>query len=487
MPPSNRRGKDASKPKGKGNPKPKSTSKTPKRNVNQWTASNFNSETGKPLLEAKSLPVSLQQLLLNVFQSGLLSGKGSKSEPLSRPLSELIQILKTHLYRRDFLSAFADANDELLKAYALRWSAGRALGYAGIFAAVCEMITQDRATALQKKMYVEHIVCIGGGAGAEIVGLAAAWRWLNDQGRILSLDKNMGDLSLGNKMQPDNNSDAGKSDDNRVSDNNDIAPAQRQQFSNLSITAVDIADWSPLIDALRRAVSSDSIPSSKSCPAPLIPQGGPDGRVDDVFQISFKKADVLSLTDEELRSLLAARWNDLNGSLDSSNTSTEQNGTVLVTLMFTLNELFSTSIPKTTAFLLRLTDMLSAGTLLLVVDSPGSYSTLTLGGNKAASTAKSATSKSTNSFQNDSTTRQDSSEERPVDSGDAATQQRKYPMRFLLDHALISVADGKWERVLSDDSRWFRRDTSQLKYQVGDGIGLEDMRFQIHVYRRQKD
>lgn len=63
-------------------------------------------------------------------------------------------------------------------------------------------------------------------------------------------------------------------------------------------------------------------------------------------------------------------------------------------------------------------------------------------------------------------------------------------MKFLLDHTLLTVAEGMWEKLVSQDSRWFRRDAnSKLHYNVdlegGQGfIKLEDMRFQIHVYRR---
>ena len=147
--------------------------------------------------------------------------------------------------------------------------------------------------------------------------------------------------------------------------------------------------------------------------------------------------DILSLSEEGLKSLLHHQR--------------------VISLMFTLNELFSTSISKTTQLLLRMTDIASPGTILMVVDSPGSYSTLSF-------------------VKNDSTETQQ--------------QQRQYPMKFLLDHTLLSVAEGSWEKLVSQDSRWFRKDANhKLHYNVelegGQGfIRLEDMRFQIHVYRR---
>jgi 25S rRNA (uracil2843-N3)-methyltransferase len=203
---------------------------------------------------------------------------------------------------------------------------------------------------------------------------------------------------------------------------------------------VDIADWSSVVDRLARTIQSPAVPATKSHPAPLQSEGA------DSFVVRFERADVLSLAEEGLRKLLHLQ--------DAAAPAR----TVLVTLMFTLNELFSTSMAKTTEFLLRATDMLTAGTVFLVVDSPGSYSTLKLG--------KSA------------------KKDAEADGASAAPQERRYPMKFLLDHTLLSVAAGKWEKVYKQDSRWWRRDAARLRYYVGEGAGLEDMRFQIHVYRR---
>ncbi|KLJ13407.1 hypothetical protein EMPG_11659 [Blastomyces silverae] len=507
---SNRRGKDVQKPKGKNSVKPKTAPKTAHKSNSVKSSGKSSSKGAKPtgilsasddrnsrsVLEAIQLPVPLQQLLLNVFQSGLLSDRACEAEPLSRPLSELVQILKTHLYNRDFLSAFADANEELLKAYALRWSAGRALGYAGIFASVLQMIIQHRIAAAGSNTIGQHIVCIGGGAGAEIVGLAAAWRWLNDgaHGRIsnasgaasaaVNSNREAGISPPGIEMQPANIRDIDKSDEDRVGGAN-TQPAGQHPFPDLSITSIDIADWSSLVNTLNKAMLSESIPSSKACPAPLISCKGTGSQGNGRFRVFFKKADVLSLTDQELCSLLTPPpANDINGDMDLDRITMERNEAMLVTLMFTLNELFSTSIPKTTAFLLRLTDLLRPGTILLVVDSPGSYSTVTFATSNGHSTQQSSTSPTTLPSDEDSTTRQAANVS--AVKSDNTRQQRNYPMRFLLEHTLLSVADGNWERVVSDDSRWFRRDASLLKYQVGDGIGLEDMRYQIHAYRRLK-
>ncbi|EFX01357.1 ylr063wp-like protein [Grosmannia clavigera kw1407] len=97
------------------------------------------------------------------------------------------------------------------------------------------------------------------------------------------------------------------------------------------------------------------------------------------------------------------------------------------------------------AFLLRMTAATAAapGTLLLVVDSPGSYAETTVG-----------------------------------------TQARRYPMRWLLDKILLQDASDAqlgpaWTRLHQDDSIWLRLPPA-LVYP----IRLEDMRYQIHLYVR---
>ncbi|KAL3468004.1 hypothetical protein BJX64DRAFT_82253 [Aspergillus heterothallicus] len=370
------------------------------------------SEESENKIEISStIPIALQQLLLNVFKAALLTNsakqhqesEGSQEES-QLDIKTLVQTLKSHLYNRDFESAFADASGELLRAYALRWSAARALGYAGLFKSILEVLRGSSSRGARSN----HVVCIGGGAGAEIVAFAAAWRELMDAEKY-ELSGALCAVSL-NSGEP-----------------------EKSQLSNpsLSITAVDIGDWSTVVDRLSSTIVSPNVQSSKSHAAPLVP-------VQSNLTVDFSRLDVLSLSDSEL--------NSLYHTTHSSNATS----TTLVTLMFTLNELFSTSMAKTTSFLFKTTDLLEAGTILLVVDSPGSYSTLKLGTSDSSGTQ----------------------------------QERQYPMKFLLDHTLLSVAKGKWERIYSQDSRWWRRDAANLWYDVGEGAGLEDMRFQIHVYRR---
>lgn len=433
-----------SKPQGKkSDPKRKTAPSAPRRLLaeqQQNAAAAAASKREKPqdaeidLSEAiASVPVSLQQLLLNVFRTALLpdTTRESDDDQKDSDLHTQIQTLKTHLYNRDFGSAFADASPELLRAYALRWSASRCLAYVGIFKGVVPVFMDsvgrnpdhNESHSQTKNENGLHVLCIGGGAGAEIVALAGVWRALLDE---------YSDASSKNATQTDetkNSVDAGLANLSLV--------AKDAPLPKLSITAVDVAGWSSVVDSLSKTIHASTVPGQKACPSPLLKDSSP-------ADISFRHLDVLSLSEPDLASLLSPQ--------DAPKTN-------LVSLMFTLNELFSTSMPKTTQLLLRITDETDPGTILLIVDSPGSYSTLSLGGGGSGS------------------------------SSNESAKQRQYPMKFLLEHTLLTVAQGKWEKMLSQDSRWFRREASKLTYSVnlegGDGlVKLEDMRYQIHVYRR---
>lgn len=322
------------------------------------------------------LPLELQQTILNVFANALQLAEGVD-------LSSTVQIVKGHLFRRDFLGAFG--NPDNLSAYALRWSAGRALAYAQLLASPdlehCWVPQQYRVPPqnLNPEPQFRRVVCIGGGAGAELVALAALIRKLS-------------------------------------------VPHPR-----LYVHAVDIADWwAPVLHKLQIAIEE---------PPPLPPYANEAAEVANIplveanrLDVHFDKQDVLEYSADQLRSTLTG------------------NNVTLVTIMFTLNELFTSSIAKTTALLLGLTDAMEQGSWLLVVDSPGSYSEVALG----------------------------------------QGAPKKYPMQWLLDHTLLQVAgnitDGtsKWRKCLTDESRWFRID-STLEYPVE----LEDMRYQIHLFQRE--
>lgn len=360
------------------------------------------------VLEHK-LPIEVLQIILSVFNTAF---------PMSTDHANLIktiQSVKGHLYNRDFAAAFSEQSS--LDAYAVRWSAARALGYAEILlqpqlrslltgrkdanihasadrfatssAVKPSVMDADAPQASSLSVNSDKAICIGGGAGAEVVALATVARAFQ---------------------------------------------------SSVSILAVDSANWSNPTARLRAALSTAPVLSAYASEATTArPENQALLETIDGLNINFLQQDVLEWQLDAMRESI---WN-----------------AKLCTIMFTLNELFSTSLPKTTTFLLNLTQVMPTDSHLLVVDSPGSYSEIELSKRSAA----------------------EKGEHRP------AQATKKYPMKWLLDHTLLDVAnidsEPVWKKVESEDSLWFRIDRKnreRLKYPVE----LENMRYQMHIYRR---
>ncbi|KAI9861805.1 MAG: hypothetical protein M1824_001916 [Vezdaea acicularis] len=310
-----------------------------------------------------TIPIELQQSLINIF-------KNAFDATFTASLQPTLQEVKQHLYNRDFQAAFG--KDDYLRAYAVRWSPSRALAYWSLLSDI-----QNQLAASKDGIY--RALCLGGGAGAEVVALAAFF----DRG----LKGNVGSATT----------------------------------SKLSVTALDIANWTAVLRELEytlRAIPPDFVSSQG---AEQASEGAGEARDD--FTVAFKQTDLLEISPE-----------DLSLAVETCN---------LVTLMFTLNELYSTSMAKTTKVLLSLSEFIPLGAFLLVVDSPGSYSTVKVG-----------------------------------------STEKTYPMKWLLEHTLMETfgngADSsrRWNRILSDDSRWFRLPEG-LRYP----IGLENMRYQVHLFQ----
>lgn len=382
---------------------PSSKSKSHKQRQNTKTSQTQELNSQTTIQESSySLPFELQQIILNTFATAF---------PLIEDvdgLKQVVQEVKGHLFKRDFAAAFGQ--DSYLQAYAVRWSAARALSYAHILARInreyfCDgfaialssdthetssptQILHDIGAESTTKQLSKRIFCIGGGAGAEFVALAACHR-------------------------------------------------SSKSNATIEVVAIDSANWDmPLKQLSSALVTPPHLPVYASEAAKARPENKP--LLEDSLQVSvrFLQQDVLS-------------WDHKHMSAVLQNIS-------LCTIMFTLNELFSASLPKTTSFLLTLTEMMPAGSLLLVVDSPGSYSEIQLG-------------------------------KRNQDNDDEAAipKIKKYPMKWLLDHTLLDVAgkddDAKWEKIESEDSLWFRiEQREKLRYPVE----LENMRYQLHLYRR---
>jgi len=430
------RGKQQPKRKG-----PAAEAKKPAKQNNK-IASVKKSEAEGSQDDVSPIPLALQQLMLDIFNSSFPHLLNAAA--VAETLNPLLQKVKGHLYERDFAAAFG--KEEYLQAYAVRWSASRALGYVRILQNTLEVLDQGsdeaciqntggiNAAPRNSSNRSSKIICIGGGAGAELVALAG----VNHLVQQALISNNSAGLQK-------ESSDGGQ---------------QTTESSSLDIVLVDIADWSGVTKSLHNAITTPpplsefASASARAASKPLISPSSP-------LSIAFKQQDVLS-PDFHIATLLPQ--DDL-----------DYQAPILATLMFTLNELYSTSVSSTQRFLLDLTAALSPGALLLVIDSPGSYSTVQVG-----------------------------------------QSEKKYPMSWLLEHVLLTTAPAAastkrllaassantgsddlaektendkprrqehppvWEKVISEDSKWNRLPDGCLKYP----IELENMRFQMHLYRR---
>jgi 25S rRNA (uracil2843-N3)-methyltransferase len=196
-----------------------------------------------------------------------------------------------------------------------------------------------------------------------------------------------------------------------------------------SLCLIDSGPWEKVVQQLHLGLTTAPVLSkyastaAKAAKAANAPMVDPAERL----AVSFVQQDALALGRVELSRQVGSR-------------------PALLTLFFTLNELFTAAgIGKTTVFLLDVTATLPVGSLLLVVDSPGSYSETVVG-----------------------------------------KQAKRYPMQWLTDKILLPPASGEagpvegraWTKLESHDSIWFRL-SEKLDYP----IDLEDMRYQMHLYR----
>ena len=238
----------------------------------------------------------------------------------------------------------------------------------------------------EKEKDEAKIVCLGGGAGAEMLAFAVLLRVLQT---------------------------AGEEEDNEQSKVLEKAVARgKRDKKSLKLHVVDMADWTSVTAKLQMAISAESLTttsvelqesssssvsppasssaspdshhhspprsslssSSPSSPSSFLPPPSttaPSQPLVSNFNCSPHHLPPLTFTYQQIDLLELAD--------DTSHLAPLLAHAPLVTLMFTLNEMYTVSMARTTAFLMSLTFLMSSGSLLLVVDSPGSYSNVEVG------------------------------------------------------------------------------------------------------------
>ncbi|KAM7185408.1 hypothetical protein V8F20_011827 [Naviculisporaceae sp. PSN 640] len=449
-----------SRPGTKSNNNKKNPSKKSTPNPNPSPAVN---STTNPY----EIPRRHQQLTLNIFRDTFANVLSSDT------FSARLQTIKQALFERDFARAFPVGDADALAVYAARWSPTRALCYASVLSRIYEeghlrglMETETGSNDLAGsvgqlslepppdgeakpkpvlKRKTLSLLSIGGGA-AEVVAFGSF---------------------LGHLYAQHSHS----SSPSAIPDSNQT-PAGR-------ITLLDSAPWGTITSQLSHSLtvppplSKYASLSQRESNRPMIPppsssSSGPEHE-QELFHSTFLQHDVLSLNKPELA--------DIVNSTSGSSSSSTQRIPILVTLLFTLNELFSSpsgGILKSTTFLLNLTGTLPLGSLLLVVDSPGSYSETMVGKDKDKNSNANTSTGSTPETK--------------------TATAKKYPMHWLLDKILLGTShepvqvDGRaqaavpaWKKLESQESVWFRlpEEGKGLDYP----IPLENMRYQLHLYR----
>lgn len=344
-----------------------------------------------PSPTATQLDTKHQQHLLTIFSEAFATALASETFP------GLLQEIKQALFHRDFAAAFG--REDYLEAYAARWAPTRALGYAAVLKGL--------------EGYLAEVV-----AGEDAT------------------------------VEPEAEEVTGEPGDDKVKEEVDVAaPIRRRQIKMVSIggcaseqvafasylsqtslsgqlTLVDSAPWSHVTCLIQEHITTP--PRLSRYTSAALKASSKALVESSQLSLSFTQQDVLQLERGKLAELLGAE-------------------PLVVTILFTLNELYTNGgIGKTTKFLANLGQALPDRSLLLILDSPGSYSEAAVG---------------------------------------KENMKKRYPMQWLLDHTLIGT-DGsgyRWEKLESHDSVWFR-----LPEGLSYPMQLENMRYQMHLYRIEK-
>jgi 25S rRNA (uracil2843-N3)-methyltransferase len=305
-------------------------------------------------------PFELQQLLLNIFRDTFPVVLGSET------LQALLQQVKKALYERDFAQAFG--KEEFLEAYAIRWSPSRTLCYQSILLDISKYTTKmfssykttrpklDQQPAADDAV-IMRIICFGGGA-AEVVAFGGFLRCLesafsrNGDGDELRAFEGMDIISFSGESSPTVLNQQSSTD---------ICLSTLGRSPRFDMCLVDTAQWQSVVYKLHENITSPP-PLSKYASS-MAKNANEALAAAANFGVTFRQDNILEMTGSQLVDILGG----------------QPGQPMLLTLLFTLNELYTSSIGKTTAFLLNLTATVKSGSLLLVVDSPGSYSETTVG------------------------------------------------------------------------------------------------------------
>ncbi|KAF9957860.1 hypothetical protein BGZ72_001273 [Mortierella alpina] len=364
---------------------------------------------------------SPDQYILNIV-------KESCQEAFNLPsFTTTLQTIKSHFFERNYDAVFQ--NPQHLPVYSARYAPSRALCYYHLF---------REHPVLMKTLEggPSTVLCIGSGAGSELVGIAAAMVHANPaiktKKKKTTTDKK------------DKDKDASTEKDSSVATaetklNEDGAKASTQlteDDSTLGLEGLTVSKTEPsatLVSTTTPTATEDAAAVSK----PVKKSKANKHQVTIVMQDYVDWSSILVPMETVVRSRLMLGPERLRCETEVGNVLDLSDGLLqrvakadLITFMFVLNELFQDK-KRTMLLVAKMVAAMPKGAHMLVVDSAGSFSNLKVG-------------------------------------------ERTYMVYMLLDH----LKD--LEIVYQDDATWYRCPPS-LTYP----LKLENMRHFVRIYKRR--
>lgn len=355
----------------------------------------------------------------------ILSFLGSLSAPTiaSEKYTANLQEVKGALFDRDYDRAFGSrSKPDWLRAYVARWVPGRALGYRAMLGDVDE---EDGGCAVKvvgklfEPLEGEQRLPLTKVLGEEEEDEKEVAEGDEESGSEDELNDAVATLDLSSPPSPSTGNEAPEFVPSRTinvlcygsgpgSEIIALAAIARERGTpaKVHVQAVDSGNWGPVLSEMASGINTHwNVPVNR-------------------FQVDFVKQDILTSHQQE--------------------TPIDIPRANLITLLYTTHELLTASRSATIAFLSNLTAKAKPGTLLMIVESAGSFSAMPVG-----------------------------------------QSEKTFPLEFLLDLVLAGGKDGgpgsrgEWEVVKKSESRWFR-----VPEGVGKGypVKLENMRYVLFSF-----
>ncbi|PNP78610.1 hypothetical protein FNYG_07956 [Fusarium nygamai] len=342
--------------------------------------------------QIQSLSVKHQQLILDTIRTTFPAVDEFNS------LKLVLREIREALEQKDYCKAFG--SQESLEAYTIRWSPSRALTMGNVLAWMCSK--RSETAWVQQFLHNDgqkpsKIVCFGRGASDLLACMALLKH---------SHESKLDELPRIESTSPDHNDRA-----------------------MVDLSLIDRHDWSGIVTKLQHTLTN---------PPPL-----------SKYATEKARASNISAIPSQFINLAVNNLDILESDSTTLGTMIGPNP-ALITLFFTLHEFYSISISKTTAFLLRLTETATKGSLLLVVDSPGAEIVLPGSSEKG--------------------------------------QEKRYPLEWLLYQALLPPKSANSEE--EDQAAWAKliQGGHEKEYKLPTGLrypgSLENTRFQVHLLER---